>query len=145
MLRVLTFCLLQHTRKLAHYFESAGQQDKFKTLSQFCVSRRWSKQKAIRLVKVSLVAKYISNASIFFVKLISKTIILVSRMFKLDLIIVAPLQMKTDCATKLSFCFFHYVTMPQWQKFPNIVQKVLFKDFILYAHENEGAWVWVQL
>ena len=60
-------------------------------------------------------------------------------MFKLDLIIMAPLQMKTDCATKLSFCFFHYVTISQWQTFPNIVQKVLFKDFILYAHENEGA------
>ena len=39
MLRVMTFYLLQDTRKLAHYFESSSQQDKFKTISQFCVSR----------------------------------------------------------------------------------------------------------
>ena len=33
--RVMTLCLLQDTQKLADYFESAGQQDKFKTITQF--------------------------------------------------------------------------------------------------------------
>ena len=127
--RVMNFCLLQDTRKLAHYFESADQQDKFKTISQFWVGISKLKQtKSHPSCKSSFSCNLQSNTPIFFVKLINKS--------KLDLINMAPLQTKIDCRTKLSFCFLHYVTISQRHKFQIIVQKVLFKDFILYAHDN---------
>ena len=44
MLRAMTFCLLQDTRKLAHYFESAGQNNK----SVLSISKMKQKKKKSR-------------------------------------------------------------------------------------------------
>ena len=60
MLRAMTFCLLQDTRKLAHYFESAGQNNKsVLSISKMKQKKKKKKKekKAVPLAKFSLVAK----------------------------------------------------------------------------------------
>ena len=55
MLRAMTFCLLQDTRKLAHYFESAGQNNK----SVLSISKMKQKKERKRKKKPSLLQKFL--------------------------------------------------------------------------------------